>query len=181
MKPRASEALVIGGVVAMMLSACSPGGAGETPGGFVRGEGTKISVAYPKGWQNADPGRRAYAVAARMPSNAASVSVQEDLSKRGNEDLLVDIVELATQTGSADYRRKGTKSIKVAGAQAAVRVDYAYNAKLTDSGPADAPAEGVDIGVMGKDDHVHAVRITWLRGKLDDKILRGIIDSIRVK
>jgi hypothetical protein len=105
MKPRTSEVLAIG-IAAVMLSACSPSGAGETPRGFVRGEGTKISVAYPKGWENADPGGRAYAVAARMPSNAASVSVQEDLSKRGNEDLLVDIVELATQTSSADYRRK---------------------------------------------------------------------------
>jgi hypothetical protein len=163
----------------LALSACG-GGSGGTPTGFVRAQGTKVSVAHPKDWQKAQPQGKLVTASAQGQSGRAEVDVMENLSSSASEDGLVDIVQGGPMMQFAGYRRRDTTPIDVTGAQAAVRIDYAYNAKLAATGPANTPAQGVDVAILGRDNHVHAVRLTWQRGKLDDKTVDGIVDSIRV-
>lgn len=159
----------------LTLAAClAGGGSGATPGGFTRARGHKVSVAVPKAWQST--GNGSLPVSVQAPGQAAFVEVLEDLAERGSADGLVSIAEAGPTMQAKDYRRTRAKSIKVAGARAAQRIDYTFS----DFRGAGGPGQAVDIALLAKDDHVHDVRITWQRGRLDKKTLDHIISSIRV-
>ena len=92
---------------------------------------------------------------------------------KGSKDMLLDTVETGPQMNSTGYRRTSTKSIDVDGAKAAIRVDYTFNDKTK------GPCQAVDVGILGKNEQIHAVRVIWERGKLSKKTVDGIVGSIK--
>jgi hypothetical protein len=162
--------------VAATAAGCSSGGSGKTPDGSVRGDAKVLSVAYPKDWQRGPESD--IALSMQAPGQAAFLSVIKDVADRGRKEMLQSTVEAGPMINAKGYHRKEAKEIKVAGAKDAVRIEYTF----TDfRGAAGAPGQGVDVGVIGSNGHVHTVRLVWQRGKLTDKAVDGIVDSIKVR
>ncbi len=160
----------------LLAAACSSGG-GTTPSGFVRVKGSKVSVAHPESWRKGTPASKIMTATASSPSEDAEVDVMENFltgASKGSEDMLVDTVETGPAMNSTGYHRTHNGSVDVKGAKAAVRVEYTF----TDQNR--GPCQAVDIGILGKDEQIHAVRVIWQRGKLDKKTVNGIVDSIQV-
>jgi hypothetical protein len=110
------------------------------------------------------------------PANDAEVDVMENFlagDSTGSKDMLVDTVEAGPQMNSTGYHRTGTKSIDVPGARAAVRIDYTFNDAKK------GPCQAVDVGILAKNEQIHAVRVIWQRGKLPKKTVDGIVGSIK--
>ncbi|MGH3377184.1 MAG: hypothetical protein ACRDP6_20840 [Actinoallomurus sp.] len=157
----------------LLAAACSSGG---TPSGFVRVRGVKLSAARPSGWQAGSPTAKIMTATAASPAADAEVDLMENFlagDSKGSEDMLVDTVETGPQMNSTGYHRTGTKSIDVDGAKAAVRVDYTFNDAKK------GPCQAVDVGILGKNEQIHAVRVIWQRGKLSKKTVDGIVGSIK--
>jgi hypothetical protein len=157
-----------------LAAACSPGGG--TPSGFVRAQGGRISVARPASWHNGTPTAKIMTVTASSPAEDSEVDVLENFltgGSKGSKDMLVDTVEMGPQMNSTGYHRTHTESIDVKGAKAAVRVDYTFD------DPRKGPSQAVDIGILGKNEQIHVVRVIWQRGKLPKKTVDGIVGSIR--
>lgn len=177
-----AAACLMAAVTLAAATACSGDAeTGGTPADFVRADGGRISVAHPKTWRPAPGQGGDYTVAVRDPAGGATLSVQEKLAERGNEDMLPEIVTAGAQFKFAEFARTGTAPVDVQGAEAAARVDYTYKAARTAGAAADQPARGVDVAVMTSDGNVHAVHIVWPDGRLDDETLDGIIGSIRAR
>ncbi|SFN96422.1 hypothetical protein SAMN04489713_103565 [Actinomadura madurae] len=162
--------------VAAGAAACSSGGSGKTPEGSVRGDAKVLSVAYPKDWQRGPESD--IALSMQAPGQAAFLSVIKDVSDRGRQEMLQSTIEAGPMMNAKGYRRTEAKEIKVAGAKGALRVDYTFN---DFRGAAGTPGEGVDVGVIGANGHVHTIRLVWQRGKLDDEVVDGVVDSIKVR
>ena len=161
--------------VAAAAAGCSSGGSGKTPDGFVRGDAKVLSVAYPKDWQRGP--ETDIALSMQAPGQTAFLSVIKDVADRGRAEMLQSTVEAGPMMNAKGYHRKKAKEIKVAGAKDAVLIEYTF----TDFRGAGAPGQGVDVGVIGANGHVHTVRLVWQRGKLDDKVVDGMVDSIKVR
>lgn len=158
----------------LLVAGCSSGGG--TPSGFVRVKGAKVSTARPADWRAGAPTSKIMTATALSPARDAEVDIMENYltgDTKGSEDMLVDTVELGAQMNTAGYHRTGTKSIDVAGAKAAVRVDYTFN------DPKKGPCQAVDVGILGKNEQIHAVRVVWEKGKLAKKTVDGIVGAIR--
>lgn len=167
-------ASAVAGLVAV-AGCSSDSGSGTTPKDFVRGDAKVLSVAYPKDWQRGpEPD---LPLSMQAPGQTAFLSVIRDLSPRGNANMLESAVEAGPMLQAKGYHRTGTKTIKVPGAREAKRIDYTF----TDyGGAAGKPGQAVDVGLIGKNGHVHTVRITWERGRLTNKVVDRIVDSIKV-
>ncbi len=166
------------GVVAaglLLATACSSGGG--TPSGYVRVKGVKVSVAHPASWRKGTPTSKIMTATAASPSEDAEVDVVEKFltgESKGSEDMLVDTVEAGPSMNSTGYHRTHEGKTDVKGAKAAVRVEYTFNDQRK------GPCQAVDIGILAKDEQIHAVRVIWQRGKLDKKTVNAIVDSIQV-
>jgi hypothetical protein len=157
----------------LFAAACSSGG---TPSGFVREKGTKVSAARPASWRTGTPTSKIMTATAASPAQDAEVDVMENFltgDSKGSEDMLVDTIETGAEMNSTGYHRTRTKSIDVDGAKAAVRVDYTFNDARK------GPCQAVDIGILAKNEQIHAVRVLWERGKLPKKTVDGIVGSIK--
>jgi hypothetical protein len=167
-----------GGVVAaglLLATACSSGGG--TPSGFVRVKGAKVSVAHPASWRKGTSTSKIMTATAASPSEDAEVDVMENFltgGSKGSKDMLVDTIETGPEMNSTGYHRTHNGSADVKGAKAAVRVEYTFNDQKK------GPCQAVDVGILGKDEQIHAVRVIWQRGKLDKRTVNGIVDSIQV-
>ncbi|MES9543170.1 MULTISPECIES: hypothetical protein [unclassified Actinomadura] len=166
----AAAAVAVAGTVA----GCESGGSGETPDGFVRGDAKVLSIAYPKDWQRGP--EAGLALSMQAPGQTAILSVIKDAAERGRPEMLEATIEAGPMMNAKGYHRTGSKAIKIAGAKDALRIDYTFTGFRGTS----APGQGVDVGVIGKNGHVHDVRLLWERGKLKDDVVDGIIDSIKV-
>jgi hypothetical protein len=164
-----------GAVMLLAVSACSSGGSATTPGGYVRAVGVRVSVAHPRDWQSQPSVSPPMIAAAQSPDKNAQVDILEDLTSSGSEGLQVEVVEAGPEMGFAGYHRTKTKSMSVKGAKAATRVDYAFNDERQ------GPCEAVDVAILAKNDHIHAVRIIWHRGRLTPKVVDRIVGSIEVR
>lgn len=171
---RRRTAAVLAGALIAAAGCSSGGGSGETPEGFVRGTAAVLSVAYPKGWQSGPDASLPLSVQA--PGQAAFLSVIKDVAERADPDMIEATMGLGPMMQAAGYRRTASKAIEVAGATAARRVDYTF----TDFRGTGAPGQGIDVGVIGGNGHLHVVRVTWRRGRLKDATADGIVDSIKV-
>ncbi|GAA4365947.1 hypothetical protein GCM10023088_11890 [Actinomadura verrucosospora] len=157
------------------VAGCSSGGSGKTPGGYVRGDAKVLTVAYPKDWGRGPDGGAALSV--QSPRRTATLSVVTDLGERGRPEMLEATIEAASMMNARDYHRTGSKSIKVAGAKDARRVDFTFSGFLGTG----APGQAADVGVIGGNGRMHVVRLIWRRGELKDDVVDGVIDSIRVR
>lgn len=160
----------------LLAAACSS--AGATPSGFVRVTGAKVSTARPSAWHAGRPTSKIMTATASSPAEDAEVDIMENFltgDTKGSEDMLVDTVELGAQMNTTGYHRTGTKSIDVHGAKAAVRVDYTFQDAKKGS------CQAVDVGILGKNEQIHAVRVIWEKGRLAEKTVDGIVGAIRAK
>ncbi|MEV0668236.1 hypothetical protein ACIBI3_43305 [Actinomadura luteofluorescens] len=157
------------------VAGCSSGGSGRTPSGYVRGDAKALTVAYPKDWQRGPDGDAALSVQA--PPRTATLSVVTGLGERARPEMLEATIEAASMMNARDYHRTGSKSIKVAGAKNALRVDFTFSG-FRGTG---APGQAADVGVIGKNGTMHVVRLIWQRGRLKDEVVDDVIDSIRVR
>ncbi|MBW8484943.1 hypothetical protein [Actinomadura parmotrematis] len=159
----------------LVAASCSAGGGdGATPRGYVRMQAPALSVARPGDWTKGPDA--SLPLSAQAPDRSALLEAVLDVSDHGSAGTLESISSAGALLRAKDYHRTGSKDIKVKGARAAHRTDYTF----TDFRGAGGPGQGADIGVLGEDDHVHTVRITWARGKLPRDVVDGIIGSIRV-
>jgi hypothetical protein len=113
---------------------------------------------------------------ASSPAQDAEVDIMENYltgDSKGDKDMLVDTVEMGAQLNTTGYHRTGTRSIDVHGAKAAVRVDYTFNDAKKGA------CQAVDVGILGKNEQIHAVRVIWEKGRLPKKTVDGIVGAIR--
>jgi hypothetical protein len=172
MRPIAFCAVPAAGL--LLAAACSSGGG--TPSGFVRVVGKKVSTARPAAWRAGHPTSKIMTATASSPAGDAEVDIMENYltgDSKGSKDMLVDTVEMGAQMNTTGYHRTGTKPIDVHGAKAAVRVDYTFNDTRK------GPCQAVDVGILGGNEQIHAVRLIWEKGRLSKKTVDGIIGAIR--
>ena len=167
-------ALTAAVAVLLAAQACSSGGTAKTPAGYVR-VGAAVSVARPGDWKVQPPTGRPMTAAAQSPAQDAQVDVFENLTTSGRKSLLVETVEAGPSMGFLGYHRTATKSITVKGAKAASRIDYRFTDKRQ------GPCEAVDVAILARDAHIHAVRVIWQRGKLGPKVVDAIVGSIEAR
>jgi len=160
----------------LLLAACSQGGStGGTPPGYARAKGTKVSVAHPANWKTGPAPSKIMTATVSSPDEGAEVDVLENFlagASKGSKDLLVDTVEAGAEMNGASYHRTGTESIDVKGAKAATRIDYTFADEKK------GPCQAVDVAILANDEQIHAVRVIWRRGGLDDKTVDRIVGSI---
>ena len=159
----------------LLVAGCSSGGSGETPDGFARSDAEVLSVAHPEDWRRGP--ETGLPLSMQAPGRTAYLSVVKDLAAHGDPDMIEATIEAGPRMNAKAYRRAASEPIDVAGAQEALRIDYTFD----DFGGTGAKGQGVDVGVIGGNGHLHTVRLTWQRGRLQDEVVDGIVDSVKVR
>lgn len=146
------------------------------PAGYTRVDAGGLSLAYPPGWETAQP-PQGWALAMELKQEnvpMARLGVITTVPQTDDATTVANTAFAGVQLGTKIEGREPNKTAQVPGATGAIRVDYTYEDRATGN-----KAQAADLSVVYGERKAATVRITGVRGRLTpemiDQILRTVI------
>ncbi|MGW2860285.1 hypothetical protein [Streptomyces sp. NPDC001205] len=184
---RAATALSCGVLSIAFLAGCGSdkvGGSASVPQGWHTLKTPTVSVSYPEGYTEQGPANRSKynAAAAVRTENGTTVStltVQIGFTNADSAEEAAIGAEAGIQMGASLLN---TTDVKVAGTDAAKRVEFEFSSSGEDHLPAKGTRiHGVIVTGLDSKKQAFAVRVDAQKGKLDGADLEKIIKSVEVR
>ncbi|MQA83305.1 MAG: hypothetical protein GEV03_01410 [Streptosporangiales bacterium] len=172
----------------LLAAGCSWfGGSGaqpQTPDGFRRASAELVAFARPEGWRALPAGAYPQGWAAAFEKRAggqsvAQVAVFQKLPTTSDPYIAAEAAITGVEQNSEDMRRTGQREVEVAGSAGALRIDYRYSA-VSQGTPTGETILGTDVTAVDEAGRAATVRITRVQGKLADRVVGQIVDSIEM-
>ena len=171
-------------VVGTMISGCSGSDevSRDAPQGFVRTSTELISFAYPRDWEklpnNAYPkGWKEEYGRGVQGSRGARVAVYTQLPNSKSARLAIEGAHATDIFEDAQVKRTTNRSVDVATASDAWRMEYTY---IPTNAPPGMKAFGSEVAVVNENREVALLRVTHA-GSLSNRKVAKIIESIIIK
>ncbi|MEU9197055.1 hypothetical protein [Streptomyces hundungensis] len=183
---RAAAALSSGVLTVAFLAGCGndkAGGTASVPDGWGRLKTPTVSVSYPKNYTEQGSGERSKynaAAATRMENGTtvSTITIQIGFTNADSAEEAAIGAEAGIQMGATLLH---TTDVKVAGTDAAKRVEFEFSSTGEDHlPPKGTRIRGVIVTGLDSKKQAFAVRVDAQKGKLDDADLTKIIKSVEV-